>query len=253
MYSWYNDSFQFCSDLNEYKKVVDWIDDNRFGSDITQFINLFNVKKVLSFCEFPEIVKYAYSKNLKFGIAYSEIAEMDMLFNYNLNKSNECKLWYAVSEIEPYSTNRIHDYNYMTRIISETNLRLKEAGLRHIIYMGHPIDSYWETIVQHCDEINLNCYLPSMRMNSTDIWKYVSQRLVLISQAIAFTHKNRMKVNILYSCEKEYAFDWFKIHYWSEAHKLFLSEYEKLASPTMRAYLSVGDFCIYNTLNGMQI
>lgn len=219
---------------------VDYMVRNRFN-ELPMYGTLYIANSLVRHANFPGIVSYAYGKGLKLGIAYSSDGEIDNMLNYNKVQTVDKKLYFAVTEIEPYNTG---DYAGMTARMQYAYPKLKAMGLRHLVYMGWPTDSYWATIVANCDEINLHCYLPTTRMTASGIWGYVKGRLALIAAAAKAQNKF-MPVNIIYSCEPAFAYDWFKKKNWYDAHALFLSQYNQLASTVMKQQLDVRGMSVF--------
>jgi len=252
MLSWYNNTLDdtLAISVTLTKSDVDWMNANRFSPTNTQYGSLYIAQSLVNNSNFPSIVSYAYSKNIKLGMAYSTTGEIDTLLAYNAKQTSiDKKLYYAVTEIEPYNTG---DYSGMTAKMQYAYPKLKAAGLKHVVYMGWPVDTYWSTIVANCDEINLHCYRTSAEMTPSSIWNYVSKRLALIADACKSQNK-LMKVNILYSCEPAFAYTFFQTHAWGDAHSMFLSQYATKATVNMKSFLNVMDFSIFVSKYGKQI
>lgn len=251
MNSWYNNTVDdtMSSSLTASKQDIDWMNQNRLHPDKTQYANLYIASSLIRHANFPSVASYAATKNIKLGLAYSAASQIDTLLTYNNGKTVDKKLWYGVTEIEPYNTG---DYAGMTAILKYAYPKLKAAGLKNVVYMGWPKNDYWATIVQYTDEINLHCYRTSVQMTASSIWGYVEARLELIAQAAKAQNKI-VPVNIIYSNEPSFAYDWFKTHAWADAHKLFLSQYAANASATMKQYLTVSDFSVFVSKYGKQI
>jgi hypothetical protein len=253
MNSWYNNTFDdtVATDPAKSRADVDWMNTNRFNLYQTQFANLYISSSLVRNTNFPDLIKYGYGKNIKFGVAYSETSQVDNMLAYNSGSSItiDKKLWFAVTELEPYNTG---DYAGMTAKMEYAYPRLKAAGLKHGVYMGWPTQDYWSTIVKNCDFINLHCYRTSNSMTASSIWGYVQERLGFIATACKNLNKI-MEINIIYSCEPDFAFDYFKANKWTSAHQLFLSEYNTKATTDMKRFLVVDDFSIFVTKYGKQI
>lgn len=253
MNSWYNNTFDdtVATDASKSRLDIDWMNTNRFYVNEAQYANLYISSSLVQNANFPALVSYAYGKNIKFGLAYSQTSQIDTLLNYNAgtNTTIDKKLWYAVTELEPYNTG---DYAGMTTKMQYAYPKLKAAGLRHGVYMGWPTASYWETIVANCDFINLHCYRASTSMTASGIWGYVQERLGLIAAACKALGKI-MEVNIIYSCEPAFAYDYYKANKWTSGHQLFLSEYNTKATLDMKRFLVVDDFSIFVTKYGKEI
>lgn len=251
MNSWYNNTLDdtVATSVSATKQDVDWMNANRFDANKTQYANLYIASSLVKNANFPSIAEYAYGKNIKLGLAYSATSQVDTLLAYNTGKTIGQKLWYGVTEIEPYNTG---DYTGMTNILKYSYPKLNAAGLLNVVYMGWPTDSYWATIVQYCDQINLHCYRTTAQMTPSLIWGYVKGRLELIAQAAKAQNKI-MPVNIIYSCEPTFAYDYFKANTWASAQAMFLSQYAANASATMKQYLTVYDFSVFVSKYGKQI
>jgi hypothetical protein len=251
MNSWYNNTLDdtVATSIPTTKTDVDWMNKNRFSPTKTQYANLYIATNLIKNANFPTIADYSYGKNIKLGLAYSTTGQIDAMLSYNTGKTTSQKLWYAVTEIEPYNTG---DYTGMTNILTYAYPKLKAAGLPNVVYMGWPTDAYWATIVQYCDEINLHCYRTTAQMTPSGIWGYVSGRLGLIAQQ-AKNQNKKMPVNIIYSCEPTFAYDYFKTNTWDSAQAMFLSQYNSNASATMKENLVVGDFSVFVSKYGKQI
>lgn len=243
MNSWYNNTLDdtVSAGLNATKPDIDWMAANRFYPNKMQFANLYISTSLVNNASFPSIASYAFGKDIRLGLAYSSMSEVDNMLTYNSKQNISSKLWYAVTEIEPYNTG---NYSGMTSILQMAYPKLRAAGLQNHVYMGWPTDSYWPTIVQYCDQINLHCYRTTPQMTASSIWGYVSGRLELIAQACKAQNKI-MPVNIIYSCEPSFAYDYFKTNSWASAHSMFLSQYNANASLTMKQFLIVDDFSIF--------
>jgi hypothetical protein len=251
MNSWYNNTLDdtVATSVTASKHDVDWMNVNRFDANKTQYANLYIANSLVNNANFPGIASYAYARNIKLGLAYSAASQVDFMLNYNKGKTIDQKLWFAVSEIEPYNTG---NYTGMTTILKNVYPKLKAAGMPNVVYMGWPTDSYWSTLVQYCDQINLHCYLASSRMTPSGIWGYVRGRLELIAQAAKAQNKI-MPVNIIYSCEPDFAYDYFKTNTWASAQSMFLAQYAANASANMRQHLTVYDFSVFVSKYGKQI
>lgn len=252
MKSWYNNTLDdtVSTSVTATKQDVDWMHANRFSPTETQYASLYIASSLVKHANFPGIVSYASGKNIKMGLAYSSTTQIDTLLAYNKAQTDITKkLVYAITELEPYNTG---DYTGMTEKMAYAYPKLKAAGLKHLVYMGWPTDSYWATIVANCDEINLHCYRTSADMTPSGIWGYVQKRLGLIADACKAQNK-LMKVNILYSCEPSFAYDWFKANGWNAAHNIFLGQYATKATANMKAFLNVNDFAIFVSKYGKQI
>lgn len=253
MNSWYNNTFDdtVATDASKSRLDIDWMNTNRFYPNEAMYANLYISNTLVRSANFPDLIKYGYGKNIKFGICYSSTSEVDNMLTYNsgLNTTIDKKLWYAVTELEPYNTG---DYAGMTSKMEYVYPKLKSAGLRHGVYMGWPVQSYWETIVRNSDFINLHCYRPSASMTASGIWGYVQERLGFIATACKNLNKI-MEVNIIYSCEPAFAYDYFKANKWTSAHQLFLGEFNSKATLDMKRFLVVDDFSIFVTKFGKEI
>lgn len=252
MKSWYNNTFDdtVATSATSSKSDIDWMVRNRLHPTELQYANLYISDSLVKHANFPGLVSYAFQNGIRMGRAYSAISEVDTMMSYNASRTNiNEKLWFAVTELEPYNTG---DYAGMTSKIQAVYPRLKAAGLRHVIYMGWPTDAYWATIVANCDEINLHCYRPSSSMTGTGTYGYVSGRLKLIADTCKAQGKI-MPVNLIYSCEPSFAYDYFKTNAWGAAHSLFLTEYAAKADVNMKSFLLMNDFSIFVTQYAKQI
>lgn len=252
MNSWYNNTLDDTVSTNvaQCRSDIDWMNKNRFTNE-TMFANLYISSSLIHHQNFPSLVNYAFTKNIKFGIAYSQTSQIDSLLSFNSISSNtiDKKLWFAVTELEPYNTG---DYSGMTAKMEYAYPRLKNAGLKHGVYAGWMENNYWQTIVKNCDYINLHCYRPSASMTATGIYNYVKDRLQIIAAA-AMNMNKIMEVNILYSCEPDFAYNYFQANTWNAAHNLFMQQYNINASNEMRRQLVVNDFSIFVSRFGKQI
>lgn len=253
MNSWYNNTFDdtVAANPTASRADIDWMNRNRFNPNQTQYANLYISTNLIRNTNLPDLIKYGYSRNIKFGICYSQTSEVDAMLAYNAGTTITIdeKLWYAVTELEPYNTG---DYAGMTSKMQYVYPKMRAAGLRHGVYMGWPTQTYWETIVQNCDFINLHCYRPSASMTAIGIWGYVQERLGFIAEACRKLNKI-MEINILYSCEPSFAYDYFKANRWTSAHQLFLSEYNAKATNDMKRFLIVDDFSMFVSKFGKEI
>lgn len=251
MNTWYNNTFDdtVASNPDASKRDIDWTVQNRFNSR-PQYSTLYISSSLLSNPNFKMLMGYAFSKGLMHGMAYSSKGEVDAMLAYNAGKTwGNQRLFYATSELEPYNTG---DYAGMTDKIKYAYPKLKAAGMKHQIYMGWPDDAYWSTIVEYCDEINLHCYRKSADMTVSGIWGYVRNRLGLIAAAAKAQNKP-MVLNIIYSNEPDFAFDWFKTKSWYAAHQLFLQGWAANATETMKNWLRVQDMSVFVSRYGKQI
>jgi hypothetical protein len=82
---------------------VDYMVRNRFN-ELPMYGTLYIANSLVRHANFPGIVSYAYGKGLKLGIAYSSDGEIDNMLNYNKVQTVDKKLYFAVTEIEPYNT-----------------------------------------------------------------------------------------------------------------------------------------------------
>ena len=252
MKSWYNNTFDdtVATSATITKGDIDWMIRNRLHPTDLQYVNLYISDSLVRHSNTPGLISYAFQNGLRMGRAYSAISEIDTMLTYNSQRPTVSeKLWFAVTELEPYNTG---DYAGMTQKIQAVYPRLKAAGLKHVIYMGWPTDTYWDTIVANCDEINLHCYRPSTSITPSGTYGYVSGRLALIAACCKARNKV-MKVNLIYSCEPSFSWDYFKANPWSGAHALFLTEYAAKATSDMKSYLLVNDFSIFVTKYAKQI
>ena len=251
MNSWYNNTLDdtVATSVSQSKLDVDWTNINRFDPNKTQFSTLYIANSLVKHANFPTIIESGYNKNLKYGTAYSQTSEVDTAIAYNVGKSISKKLWYCVSELEPWNTG---DYTGMTNKIKYAHPKLKAAGMKHLIYLGWPVQTYYPTVVQYCDEINLHCYRTDANMTPSGIWGYVRERLGFIAEAAKAQNKI-MPVNIIYSCEPSFAYNWFTKNQWNAAHQMFLAQYASNATATMKNQLVVNDFSIFVTKYGKQI
>ena len=252
MKSWYNNSFDdtVATSATSSKADIDWMIRNKLHPTELQYVNLYISDSLVKHVNFPGLVSYAFQNGIRMGRAYSAISEIDTMMTYNASRLNiNEKLWFAVTEMEPYNTG---DYVGMTSKIQTVYPILKAAGLRHAVYMGWPSDTYWSTIVANCDEINLHCYRPSASITPSGTYGYVSGRLQLIADACKVQNKI-MPVNLIYSCEPSFSYDYFKTNPWNAAHNLFLSQYAANATVNMKSYLMVNDFSIFVTKYAKEI
>lgn len=248
--SWYNNTLDdsLAVSLAAAKRDVDWMDANRFSPE-AQYAILYISSSLIRNQNFSLLASYAYSKNVKIGVAYSSMSKIDDILNYNFGKPVDQKIWIAVSEIEPYNTG---DYAGMTTVLTYAYPRLKANGITNIVYMGWPTTSYWNTIVANCDQINLHAYRPSSGMTPSGLWSYTRTRLGEIA-AVAASLRKTMPINIIYSCEPAFSYTYFQSNRWVDAHLMFMDQFNRNATAQMKQNLTVNNFSVFVTRYGKQI
>jgi hypothetical protein len=248
--SWYNNTLDdsLAVSLTAAKKDVDWMDANRFSPE-AQYAILYISSSLIRSSNFPLLASYAYSKNVRLGVAYSSTSKIDDIINYNIGKPVDQKIWIAVSEIEPYNTG---DYAGMTTVLTYAYPRLKANGITNIVYMGWPTTSYWSTIISNSDQINLHIYKTSSGMTPSGLWSYVRGRLGDIASAAAAL-KKIVPINIIYSCEPAFAYTYFQSYRWEDAHLMFMDQFNTYATTQMKQNLTVNNFSVFVTRYGKEI
>lgn len=251
MNSWYNNTLDDTVATNPAasKADIDWMNRNRLMADRNLYANLYIASSLVRHTNFPSLMEYAYARQIKCGLAYSQKSQIDTLLTYNTGKPISQKLWYGVTEIEPYNTG---DYAGMTDILKYAYPKLRAAGLQNGVYMGWADTAYWKTICQYSDFINLHCYRTSAQMTPSSIWGYLKGRLEAIAQACKSLNKV-MYVNIIYSCEPDFAYEYYKRNSWQSAQNMFLTQYAANASSVMRQFLITTDYSVFVTKYAKQI
>lgn len=242
---------------NTIKKILalpDMISDNQWmyqnksqGEQIGNII--YGSSALLSSKYLPAVLDDQTKRGIIPGYAYSSVNEVLKVITYNAGKPEGQKIKFVVSEIEPYNTGK---YAEMTATLTEVYKLCKKNNLKNIVYMGWPHADYWTTLLQYSDEINLHCYLKSNQMTPDTIYNYCRKRLDEIAVTAVKIQKKAV-VNIIYSCEPEFSYDWFKAHQWKDAHDIFKLTYAAKANPAMRSNIQIGGYSIFVTSFAKQI
>lgn len=257
MNGFYNNTLDnVIGDLTKAKADIDWCIRNRVNTG-ENYLTLYASRSILSHPNFPVVVKYAKANKIHIGFAYDTVNKVDAIIAYNKTQPLEGKITHVITEYEPYN-GVPGGYPEMTLLLQACYPKLKAAGIISGVYMGWPLDTYWDTIVKYCDQIFLHAYLKSSNMTETGIWGYTKGRLTAIGDACVRQNKT-LQINIIYSAESlafgagnEFAGQWFKTNSWWKAQQLFMSAWDKKASSILKSRIRATGCYIFDTEWAMQ-
>lgn len=257
MKGWYNNTLDdvVAGSLSAAKADIDWMVRNRMAASDrdVNYTSLYMTRSLYSNPNFLETMKYAAGKNILFGAAYSDKTKVDSVLAHNASKSDPAQQFkFMVTEYEPYQTGM--SYSYLTDLMTYAYPKLRAAGLKHVVYMGWPTETYWQTIVDNCDEINLHIYRNDVQMTESAMWSYATANNRLGAIAAAAKRRGvKMKVNPIYSCEPDFADQWFKSRPWWEAQRVFMRAWDRWATKDMGTWLTATDGYMFVTKEGKKV
>lgn len=239
------DDFLAASDAAGATAELDWAQRQLIGTDWNHHA-LYCATSLLSKSLTPGVVRSAYQRRLRLGLAYSTTKEVDALLTYNTKQTDPaCRLTFGVTEYEPYQSGQ--SYDYMTALLEANAPRLRAAGLQSRIYCGWMKSDYWPTLVAHADDLLVHCYLSSANMaKGTAIWSYLCadsggyNRLPRIAAAAKAAGKIQ-RVTLLFSCEPTFGYSYYQTAPWTAPRDLFLQQWASKATAEMKQWLVVGD------------
>lgn len=245
------DDFLASGDTAGATAELNWAQRQLIGTDWNHHA-LYCATSLLGKSYTPSLVKAAYNRRLRLGLAYSTSKEVDGLLNYNSRQTDPfARLTFGVTEYEPYQTGQ--SYEYMTQLLETNAPRLRAAGLQSRIYCGWMKNDYWPTLVKHADDLLVHCYLSSSNMaKPTAIWNYLCadssgfNRLPRIAAAAKAAGKIQ-RVTLLFSCEPTFGYTYYQTNSWTAPRDLFLQQWATKATAEMKQWLVVGDVTTFVT------
>jgi hypothetical protein len=105
------------------------------------------------------------------------------------------------TEKEPYITG---DYVGMYALLRDASRFCKKFGIELIVYMGHPTQQCWDSIVYYANRIWLSNYITMTVYNrSTGLWDYVDGRWTFIMNSAKKFSSLNYPVSYIISLEKK--------------------------------------------------
>lgn len=160
---------------------------------------------------------------------------------YNRAVVDSARIDAVISEIEPYNTN---DYAGFYRTIRAVSNWCRPNRVMPCVYMGWPSEAAWDSIVVNADRVYLHCYRPSTSMSGSSQYGYVRTRMGTIA-AKAKARGKKMSVVIIYSCEPEFSYDYFRAASWNEAYSNYTAAYNASATADMKQWLTQDGWMVF--------
>lgn len=184
------------------------------------------------------------------AMPYSSASSVTTGLNaYNKAVVDSAKIDAVISEIEPYNTGAYASFYTTLRSVGTW---CKANRVMPCVYMGWPSDAAWDSIVVNSDRVYLHCYRPSTSMSGSSQYGYVATRMGVLA-AKAKARGKRMSVVTIYSCESDFAYDYFKTATWSGTYDAFLSTYNSRATADMKQWLTMDGWMVFVSEYAKQI
>ena len=171
------------------------------------------------------------------------------LNSYNRAVVDSAKIDAVISEIEPYNTN---DYAGFYSTIRSVGNWCRTNRVMPCVYMGWPSEAAWDSIVANADRVFLHCYRASTSMSGSSQYGYVRARMGTIA-AKAKARSKKMSVVIIYSCEPEFSYDYFRAASWNEAYSNYKTAYNTSATADMKNWLTQDGWMVFVSQYAKQI
>lgn len=245
---WYNNTLRDTINTDSGVSDLNWMIKNKLNPTGFDYNTIYGSSTVLGSSKFPALALSAYQAKIKFGIAFSDASGVDKAISYNKAQTDSRKkLAYIVSELEDYGSGNVTPTGFKALLESES-VKVRAAGMRFGVYNGWT--KQWDVVVKNADFLLLHCYIPSNRMTSgANIYSYLEGRLALVAAEAAKIGKI-FPVSILFSCEPEFAQDYFKTNPWLSPADSFMAEFNKKATLTMKNMLIIEGTYMFVTKYG---
>ena len=168
---------------------------------------------------------------------------------YNRAVVDSARIDAVISEIEPYNTN---DYAGFYRTIRAVSNWCRPNRVMPCVYMGWPSEAAWDSIVVNADRVFLHCYRPSTSMSGSSQYGYVRTRMATLASK-AKARGKKLSVVIIYSCEPEFAYDYFRAASWNEAYANYTTAYNTSATADMKNWLTQDGWMVFVSQYAKQI
>lgn len=190
-------------------------------------------------------LKYALdamtAEGINYGRAWTSNTEVDRVISWN--KANSCKFKWMITEHEPY--NELPTYAE-TMIRLDRNVPLiKDAGMKSFTYQG-----WWNNysqISKYVDQWFIHAYRTPIQMTRAgDMFNYTQPRLQILAQ-LAKSQNKKIRFTPIFSNEPEFGQGYFVSRAIGAAYTQYKADYDRLASPDMKAWLILDSYKIFVT------
>lgn len=188
----------------------------------------------------------------KVNIDYRLTSELPSWQAYhNKYKGTTSALDGMITEREPYVTG---DWTGFWPFLRDGSKLAKQLGIEFNVYMGHPSQQGWDSIVYYADKVFLSLYIPmSAWNNSSNGYNYVTGRWGYIANAAEKAGKTDFLVVYIISLERKvwgayYDFmgEWFINNpFFGETWKTVKSQYETNSTTKVKTNTELIGTCIF--------